>query len=69
MSEKDSKNTPQAPEKLGLSRRGFLGASAVTGAAVAATALGGAVMTRESWAQAVKESKQKIYVGLSLIHI
>ena len=45
MSDKDSKNTPQVPEKLGLSRRGFLGASAVTGAAVAATALGGAVMT------------------------
>nr|6Y77_A Chain A, Nitrous-oxide reductase [Stutzerimonas stutzeri]6Y77_B Chain B, Nitrous-oxide reductase [Stutzerimonas stutzeri] len=63
MSDKDSKNTPQVPEKLGLSRRGFLGASAVTGAAVAATALGGAVMTRESWAQAVKESKQKIHVG------
>ena len=30
--------------KGGLSRRGFLGASAVTGAAVAATAFGGAVM-------------------------
>jgi len=63
MSEKDSKNTPQVPEKLGLSRRGFLGASAVTGAAVAATALGGAVMTRESWAAAVKESQLKVHVG------
>ena len=63
MSEKDSKNTPQAPEKLGLSRRGFLGASAVTGAAVAATAFGGAVMSRESWAAAVKNAQQNIHVA------
>src|SRR5690606_23164653 len=57
--ESDNKQTPSG----GLSRRRFLGASAVTGAAVAATALGGAVMTRESWAAAVKESLQKIHVG------
>ena len=49
MSDK-SKNTPETLEKSGLSRRGFLGASALTGAAVAATAFGGAVMSRETWA-------------------
>nr|WP_298145380.1 TAT-dependent nitrous-oxide reductase [uncultured Pseudomonas sp.] len=57
MSEKESKNA------AGLSRRGFLGASAMTGVAVAATALGGGVMTRESWAAAVKESQAKIHVA------
>lgn len=35
----------------------------MTGAAAAATALGGAVMTRESWAAAAKDSKSKIHVG------
>jgi len=60
----DSKEQAQMLEKAGLSRRGFLGASAMTGAAlVGATALGSAVMTRESWAAAVKESKSKIHVG------
>jgi len=68
MSDKESKNSnpknaAEQQEKLGLSRRGFLGASAITGAAVAATALGGTVMTRESWAAAVSESKAKIHVG------
>jgi len=63
MSDNDSKNTPQTLEKNGLSRRGFLGASALTGAAVAATALGGAVMSRESWAAAVKDAQSKIHVG------
>ena len=45
-------------EKAGLSRRGFLGATAVTGATLAAGAatMGGTVMTRESWAAAVKDS-------------
>ena len=56
------------PESKGLSRRGFLGAGAMTGAAaMAATAFGGAVMTRESWAQAVSEAQKnamsKIHVG------
>ena len=66
MSDK-SNNSPANPESKGLSRRGFLGASAVTGAAVAATAFGGAVMSRETWAQAVtdaqKEAMSKIHVG------
>src|SRR5690554_2106305 len=51
-------------EKTGLSRRGFLGATAVTGATLAgATALGSSVMTRESWAAAVKESQTTVHVG------
>jgi len=62
MSDK-SKNTPETLEKSGLSRRGFLGASALTGAAVAATAFGGAVMSRETWAAAVKDAQQKIHVA------
>ena len=61
------KNLPANPESKGLSRRGFLGASAMTGAAVAATAFGGAVMSRETWAQAVsdaqKKAQAKIHVG------
>ncbi|MGN5518209.1 TAT-dependent nitrous-oxide reductase [Halopseudomonas sp. Lyrl_26] len=60
-------NPPASPEARGLSRRGFLGASAATGAAVAATAFGGAVMSREAWAQAVsdaqKKAMDKIHVG------
>ena len=66
MSDK-SDNLPAKPETTGLSRRGFLGAGAMTGAAVAATAFGGAVMSRESWAQAVsdaqKKAMEKIHVG------
>jgi Nitrous oxide reductase len=62
MSDK-SKNNPEVLEKGGMSRRGFLGASAVTGAAVAATAFGGAVMSRESWAAAVKNAQQNIHVA------
>ena len=50
-------------DKAGLSRRGFLGASAVTGAVAAATALSGGVMTRESWAAAVKDSANKVHVA------
>ena len=51
-------------EKAGLSRRGFLGATAVTGATIAgATAIGSSVMSRETWAAAVKEAKNKAHVG------
>ncbi|WP_417778049.1 TAT-dependent nitrous-oxide reductase [Stutzerimonas xanthomarina] len=62
MSDK-SKNTPETLEKNGLSRRGFLGASALTGAAVAATAFGGAVMSRETWAAAAKDAQSKIHIA------
>src|SRR3546814_15491453 len=62
MSDK-SKNNPEVLETGGMSRRGFLGASAVTGAAVAATAFGGAVMRRESWAAAVKAAQKNIPVA------
>lgn len=62
MSDK-SNNPPVTLDSKGLSRRGFLGASAMTGAAVAATAFGGAVMSRETWAQAVKDAQAKIHVG------
>ncbi|WP_193073540.1 TAT-dependent nitrous-oxide reductase [Pseudomonas sp. FME51] len=62
MSDK-SNNPPATLDSKGLSRRGFLGASAMTGAAVAATAFGGAVMSRETWAQAVKDAQAKIHVG------
>ncbi|MBA1280131.1 TAT-dependent nitrous-oxide reductase [Stutzerimonas stutzeri] len=62
MSDKAKGNT-EVLEKSGLSRRGFLGATAVTGAAVAATAFGGAVMTREAFAAAAKDAQSKIHVG------
>ncbi len=50
------------PEESGLSRRKFLGATALAGA-VGATGLGGAVMSRESWAAAVKDAKNKVHVA------
>lgn len=53
-------------EETGMSRRGFLGASALTGAGAAlvgATGLGTAVMSRETWAAAVKDAKQKFHVA------
>ncbi|QIB52156.1 TAT-dependent nitrous-oxide reductase [Pseudomonas sp. OIL-1] len=62
MSDKE-KNT-EVLEAKGLSRRGFLGASAMTGAAVVgATALGSSIMSREAFAQAAKEAKSKTHVG------
>ena len=64
MSDKESTKTGQEEEQAGLSRRGFLGGSAMTGAVLAgATALGGTVFTRESWAAAVKDAQSKIHVG------
>ncbi|MFO7705668.1 MAG: TAT-dependent nitrous-oxide reductase [Halopseudomonas sp.] len=63
MSDKEKKST-EILEAKGLSRRGFLGASAMTGAAVVgATALGSSIMSREAFAQAAKETKSKTYVG------
>ena len=47
----------------GLTRRSFLGTGAVTGAVLAgASALGGTVFSRESFAAAAKEAKSKIQV-------
>jgi len=64
MTDTGSKKTGQEEEQAGLSRRGFLGSSAVTGAVLAgATALGGTVFSRESWAAAVKDAQAKIHVG------
>ena len=58
------KKTTTEIEKTGLSRRGFLGATAVTGATLAgATAIGSSVMSRDTWAAAVKEAKNKAQVG------
>ncbi|MDY0250419.1 MAG: TAT-dependent nitrous-oxide reductase [Pseudomonas sp.] len=58
------KKTTTEIEKTGLSRRGFLGATAVTGATLAgATAIGSSVMSRETWAAAVQEAKNKVHVG------
>lgn len=58
------KKTTTEIEKTGLSRRGFLGATAVTGATlVGATAIGSSVMSRETWAAAVKDAQSKVHVG------
>ena len=58
------KKTTTENEKTGLSRRGFLGATAVTGATLAgATAIGSSVMSRETWAAAVKDAQSKVHVG------
>src|SRR5690554_1189635 len=65
MSNKDqNKNAVPETEKKGISRRGFLGATAMTGATALAGAagLGSAVMSRESWAQAVKDAHSKVVV-------
>ena len=58
------KKTTTEIEKTGLSRRGFLGATAVTGATlVGAPAIGSSVMSRETWAAAVKDAQSKVHVG------
>lgn len=51
-------------DQTNVGRRAFLGATALTGAsaAVLGTGLGSTVMSRESWAAAVKESQQKAHV-------
>jgi nitrous-oxide reductase len=64
MNDTESKKVAEVPEPTGLSRRGFLGTSAVTGAVLAgATAIGGAVFTRETWAAAAKDAQSKTHVG------
>ena len=54
------KDKQEAPEG-GLSRRRFMGAAALAGVA-GATGLGSTIMTRESFAAAAKEAKNKIYI-------
>ena len=63
MKDEESKSSPQPSNRPGLSRRGFLGATAGSAAVVGVTALGGGVMSREAWAAAVKESKAKIHIA------
>lgn len=53
----DDKNAPAS----GLSRRRFLGATAMTGVA-GLTGLGSAVMSREAWADAVQAARKKAHV-------
>src|SRR5690606_33251595 len=59
-------NTPVSEKKkTGLSRRRYLGASALTGACAAlvgATGLGSAVMSREAFAAAAKDAQKKYHV-------
>ncbi|MCA6058642.1 nitrous-oxide reductase [Thalassolituus sp. ST750PaO-4] len=64
MTDDSNKNVP-GKEKTGLSRRGFLGASALTGAGAAlvgAAGLGSAVMSREAFAAAAQDAKKKYHV-------
>ncbi|MEO8646138.1 TAT-dependent nitrous-oxide reductase [Pseudomonas sp.] len=64
MNDTESKKPTEVPETTGFSRRGFLGTSALTGAVLAgATAIGGAVFTRETWAAAAKDAQLKTHVG------
>ena len=64
MNDSESKKNGATAEPEGMSRRGFLGTGAVTGAVLAgASAIGGTVFTRESFAAAAKEAKSKIHVG------
>lgn len=53
-------------DKQGMSRRSFLGATAMTGAGAAmlgAVGMGSTVMSKESWAAAVKDAKQKAHIA------
>ncbi|VVQ11091.1 Nitrous-oxide reductase [Pseudomonas fluorescens] len=64
MSDKKSKKDHDAVDGPGLNRRLFLGASALTGVALAGgTALGSAVFSRETFAAAAKDAQSKIHVG------
>lgn len=60
----EPKEATQEFKSPGLSRRGFLGTSALASASLAgASALGSVVFTRESWAAAAKDAKSKIHVA------
>ncbi|QGA50103.1 TAT-dependent nitrous-oxide reductase [Pseudomonas brassicacearum] len=64
MSDKKPKKDQESVNDAGLNRRGFLGASALTGVALAgSTALGSVLFTRESWAAAAKDAQSKIHVA------
>ena len=59
----DKKKLPET-EKTGLSRRGFLGATAVTGATLAAGAtVGTSVMSRDAHAKTDKDAMARAHVG------
>ncbi|QXH97116.1 nitrous-oxide reductase [Pseudomonas ogarae] len=63
-SDHETMKAKQETESTGLSRRGFLGTSAVASVALAgATALGSVVFTRETWAAAAKDAQSKVHVG------
>ncbi|AVU77297.1 TAT-dependent nitrous-oxide reductase [Pseudomonas rhizophila] len=63
-SDHETVKAKQETESTGLSRRGFLGTSAVASVALAgATALGSVVFTRETWAAAAKDAQSKVHVG------
>src|SRR5690606_40995451 len=56
-----TKDTPEVSEG-GLSRRRFMGAAALAGVA-GATGLGTSVMSRESWAAAAEEARNKAHIA------
>ncbi|MAL33796.1 MAG: TAT-dependent nitrous-oxide reductase, partial [Marinobacter sp.] len=56
-----TKDTPEVSEG-GLSRRRFMGAAALAGVA-GATGLGTSVMSRETWAAAAEEARNKAHVA------
>ncbi|HAX09094.1 MAG TPA: TAT-dependent nitrous-oxide reductase, partial [Marinobacter hydrocarbonoclasticus] len=56
-----TKDTPEVSEG-GLSRRRFMGAAALAGVA-GATGLGTSVMSRETWASAAEEARNKAHVA------
>lgn len=63
MSKDHSDQTHEGLDEMGISRRSFFkGAGALTGATLMTTALGGAVMSSESWAAAVSNAKLKYTV-------
>ncbi|MDX3773600.1 TAT-dependent nitrous-oxide reductase [Chromatiaceae bacterium AAb-1] len=65
MSDSNNQKDDKHPDQ-GISRRKFLGATAMTGAGAAilgTVGLGSAVMSKQSWAAAVKDAQQKIHIA------